>query len=155
MCIRDSAECYSHPARHKADHGRDSRSPLSRGCSVSAWTCARFAQSWCTAVDGYRRCALLLEVGRNLIVLDAEIATDGFDHQGLQHLLVDIRKRLDIEAALAGRMLAELCEQRLRVAETGHVVQNSCGLTRRKTDKRHIAFAPAVVRVVVAAEAYD
>ena len=42
---------------------------------------------------------------------------DRLDGQGLQHLLVLISELLYVEAAFAGRVLAELCEQRLRVAE--------------------------------------
>ncbi len=42
---------------------------------------------------------------------------DRLDGQGLQHLLVHISELLYVEAAFAGRVLAELCEQRLRVAE--------------------------------------
>ena len=68
---------------------------------------------------------------------------------------VHISELLDVEAALAGRVLAELCEQRLRVTEPGHVIQSGCGLAGRKADKRHVALAPAVVPVVEAAEAYD
>ena len=51
------------------------------------------------------------------------------DH-GFQHLLIYIRELLDVEAAFASGVLAELSQQRLGVAETDHVVQNSCGLTR-------------------------
>src|SRR6266436_1255498 len=80
---------------------------------------------------------------------------NGFDDQCFQYFLVHISELLDVEAALAGSVLAELCEQRPRVAVPGHAVQNGCGLTWRKPDKRHIALAPAVVRVVIASEAYD
>src|ERR1700693_1846271 len=79
--------------------------------------------------------------------------SDSFEDHRLQHLLVHISELLDVEAALAGRVLAELREQRLGVAESGHAVQNICGLARRKTDQRHIALTPALVFVVVAAEA--
>jgi hypothetical protein len=55
---------------------------------------------------------------------------DGFDDQRLQHLVVHISEFLDVEAAPTGLVLAELRTQRPRVAEPGHVIQNSCGLTR-------------------------
>src|SRR5664279_1834467 len=80
---------------------------------------------------------------------------DGFDDQSLQHFLVYISELLDVEAAFAGRVLAELCEQRFGAAKPGHAIQNDCGLTWRKSDQRHIALAPAVVRIVDAAEADD
>ena len=70
-------------------------------------------------------------------------------------MLVHIRELLDVEAALAGRMFAEFCEQRRGLAKPGHPIQNSCGLTRRECDHRHIALPPALVLVVVAAEAND
>src|SRR5258708_37504988 len=52
---------------------------------------------------------------------------DGFRDQGLQHLLVHISELLDVETAPAGRVLAELCQQGLRVTKPGHV-HNSCVL---------------------------
>src|ERR1700674_403914 len=75
---------------------------------------------------------------------------DGFDDQSLQHFWIHISEFLDVEAALAGRVRAHLCEQRPKLAELGHTIQNSGGLSRRKTDKWHIALAPAVVLIVVA-----
>jgi hypothetical protein len=36
----------------------------------------------------------------------------GPDHYCLQHVLVHFLELLDVEAALAGRMVAEFCEQR-------------------------------------------
>jgi MFS family permease len=69
--------------------------------------------------------------------------------------LFHIRELLDVEAALAGRMLAEFCEQRRSLAKPGHPIQNSCGPTRRECDNRHIALPSALVLVVVASEAND
>src|SRR5260221_1477358 len=80
---------------------------------------------------------------------------NGFDDQCFQNFLVNICELLDVEAALAGGVLAELCDQRLRVAGRGRVIQNGRRFTRRKTDKRHVALSPAVVSVVVASKAYD
>src|SRR5207237_6534642 len=76
-----------------------------------------------------------------------------FDDQCLQHLLVHIGEFLDVEAALAGSVLAEPSEQRLSVAEPCQAIENGRGLTRRKTGKRHIALLPALVGVVMAAKA--
>jgi hypothetical protein len=80
---------------------------------------------------------------------------DGFDDQVLQHLLVYFGELLDVETALGSRMLAEPGSQCLRAAESGHVIQNSCGLARRKTDEGHIALATTVILIVVAAKTYD
>src|SRR5271154_792273 len=52
-------------------------------------------------------------------------------------------------------MRAELGEQRLMVAACLQAIENDRGLTRRKTHQRHIALAPALIRVVVAAKADD
>src|SRR5271157_1121759 len=73
---------------------------------------------------------------------------DGFHDLRLQHLLVHVGELLDVEAALAGAVLAE-------VAGIRHAVENECGLTRRKSDQRRIALAAALVLVVVGAEADD
>jgi hypothetical protein len=40
------------------------------------------------------------------------LGSQRFDDQGLQYVLVDIRELLNVEAALAGRMLAKFCKQR-------------------------------------------
>src|SRR6202040_3119123 len=69
------------------------------------------------------------------------------------HMLVHIRELLDVEAALACRMLAESCEQRRSLAKPDHAIQNGCGLTWRESNNRHIALPPTLVSVVVAAEA--
>src|SRR5262249_28430950 len=72
-----------------------------------------------------------------------------------QDLLIHIRKLLDVDAAHTGRVLTKLSSQRLGITKPGDAVQNGCGLARRKTGKRHIAFAPAFVRVMIAPEADD
>src|SRR5437764_2847811 len=64
---------------------------------------------------------------------------DGFANHRLQHFLVHVGELLDVKAALASGVLAELGKQRLRVAGPHHGVKNGCGLTRRKTYYRHVA----------------
>src|SRR5271157_3686514 len=73
--------------------------------------------------------------------------SNGFGGHSLQHLLVHISELLDVNAALASGVLAELFEHRLGVAGRVHAIQHICRLTRRKTDQRHIAFTPALVFV--------
>ena len=76
---------------------------------------------------------------------------DGFYDQGLQHLSIHIGELLDVEAAPAGGVLAELSQQLIGIAKPRHAIENGGGLTRRKTGQRGIALAPALVGVVVAA----
>src|SRR6202522_2821827 len=80
---------------------------------------------------------------------------NGFFDECLKHLHVHIRELLDVQASLAGGVLAELGEQRPSAIKADRAVQNICGLARRKADDRHIAFAPALVGIVVAVEADD
>ena len=47
---------------------------------------------------------------------------NGLDCHRLQHLLVHISELLDIEAAFAGRVLAELWEESLGLAGRDHAV---------------------------------
>ena len=79
--------------------------------------------------------------------------SDSLGGQGLQNFLIHISELLDVYAALAGGVLAEFRQHRLGVAGCIHAIQNIGGLPRRKTDERHIALTPALVFVVVAAEA--
>src|SRR5579862_7548909 len=80
---------------------------------------------------------------------------DGFGDQLLQDLAIHIREFLDIHAALAGGVLPELREQRLRVAGRPQSVKNIGGLSRGKTHDRHVALTAALVFVVVGSETDD
>src|SRR5258708_36509752 len=66
---------------------------------------------------------------------------EGFDHQRLQDLLIHIGELFDVKAALAGGLLAEPAEQRLRVAGPRHPAENRCSLTWRKTGHGLVACA--------------
>src|SRR5271154_3083963 len=77
-----------------------------------------------------------------------------YDH-GLQYFMVHVGEFLDVEAALASGVLAELGQQRLGVVGASYAVENRRGFARREADNRHIALTPTLVLVVVTAEADD
>src|SRR5215469_4365450 len=66
----------------------------------------------------------------SLICVRSSTGSEGFSDHGFQHSLIYISELLDIEAALAGGVLAELGQERLGIAERDDVIQNSCGLAR-------------------------
>ena len=59
-----------------------------------------------------------------LVLVPRSHGGNGLDDQGLQDLLVHISELSNIEAALAGRVLAELCEQRLDCFTRSLVAKN-------------------------------
>jgi hypothetical protein len=68
--------------------------------------------------------------------------------------LIHTGELLNVDANLASGVLAEFSEQHLSAAESSHHIKNNYSLTRRETSERHIALAPAVIPVVIAAEAH-
>ena len=80
---------------------------------------------------------------------------NGFFDECLKYLHVHIRELLDVQASLTGGVLTELGEQRLGAIKAYRAVQNVGGLARRKANDEHIAFAPALVGIVVGVEPDD
>src|SRR6185295_6482244 len=69
-----------------------------------------------------------------------------------EHAAIDVVELLHVQTTRAGGVLAEL-RLEAAVVETGSEVQHESGLARRKADERRVALAPALVHVVIRAEA--
>src|SRR5262249_18424393 len=75
-----------------------------------------------------------------------------FDH-GAQHGLVDVGELGDVQTAAANLVLAELLEQSGGIFVVDDVVDHQTRLAWRQADLARVAFATAVVFVVIGAEA--
>src|SRR6516225_6008122 len=115
----------------------------------------QWVESWFVRLPEMWRIVPIWKVTSYLGWAPRSLCGQGFDRQGLQHVLVHIRELLDVEATLSGRIFAECFEQRRSLTKAGHPIQNSCGLTRRECNNRQISLPTALVLVVVATEAND
>ena len=98
---------------------RERVSEVLAACRWLRWSSrqARLRKANCRDADA----AALLSIG-SLARVPRSLGGNGFDDHVLQHFLVHIGQFLDVEAALAGRVLAELGEQRLGIATAGRAI---------------------------------
>src|SRR6187455_1323599 len=76
-------------------------------------------------------------------------------HQLLEHLHIDIFELLDVEAALAVRVLAQPGHPLLVRENIRHEIDDDGIFARRKAGDAHVSLMPAVVLVVILAETDD
>src|SRR5687767_5396202 len=77
------------------------------------------------------------------------------DDERLEDCLVHVGQALDIEAALAGPVPAELVHERLMAREIRGQVEDELAGARREADPAHLAAMSAFILIAVAAEAND
>ncbi len=88
--------------------------------------------------------------------VDAAVDPHRAVDQRAQHVEIDVGEALEVEASLAGLVRPQPRDQLgVPVLEPARQVQDEVRLAGRETDERRVAFVPAGVPVVVAAEPDD